>query len=132
MSEILDVKTEEKKLVNKSDISGFIEKNTETLATKTELKAEEDKIVKLQTHNLSHFLGRNVFGDDYFQNMFVYGSAFSMLGLKGGKGTDYVIGWKLNGLYAFKLKPLYTAFLCNIKLSGYWIGIQFNKSVLIV
>ena len=66
MSEILDVKTEEKKLVNKSDISGFIEKNTETLATKTELKAEEDKIVKLQTHNLSHFLCRNVLNLNHY------------------------------------------------------------------
>ena len=28
-----------------------------TLATKAELKAEQDKIVKLETHDLSYFLG---------------------------------------------------------------------------
>ena len=30
-----------------------------TLATKAELKAEQDKIVKLETHDLSYFLGKN-------------------------------------------------------------------------
>ena len=39
-----------------------------TLATKSELKAEQDKIVKL--------------GDDGFQNMFVYQPAFNTLELK--------------------------------------------------
>ena len=34
-----------------------------TLATKAVLKAEENKIVKLETHDLSYFLGKNVFGD---------------------------------------------------------------------
>ena len=35
-------------------------------------------------------------------------------------------------MYTFKLTPLYTAFLHNIKLSVSKIGIQFNKSVLVV
>ena len=35
-------------------------------------------------------------------------------------------------MYTFKLTPLYTAFLYNIKLSVSKIGIQFNKSVLVV
>ena len=34
-----------------------------TLATKAVLKAGENKIVKLETHDLSYFLGKNVFGD---------------------------------------------------------------------
>ena len=37
-----------------------------TLATKVELKAEQDEIVKLQTHVLICFLGKTLFGDDYF------------------------------------------------------------------
>ena len=47
------------------------------LATKTELKAEQDKIVKLQTYDLSYFLGKNFFGDDVFQNMFLYQKTLS-------------------------------------------------------
>ena len=39
------------------------------LGTKVELKAEQDKIVKLQTHDLSYFLGKIFFGDDGSQNM---------------------------------------------------------------
>ena len=35
-------------------------------ANKTELKAEQDKIVKLQTYDLEYFLGKNVFGGDGF------------------------------------------------------------------
>ena len=44
--------------------------------------AEQDEIVKLQTLDLSYFLGQNFFGDDGFQNMFVYQPALSMLELK--------------------------------------------------
>ena len=53
-----------------------------TLATKVELKAEQDKIVKLETHDLSYFLGKNFLGDDSFQNMFVYQIALSTLASK--------------------------------------------------
>ena len=54
-----------------SSISGFMKdsnlnKKLESLVTKAELKAEQDKIVKLQTHDLSCFLGKNIFGDDGF------------------------------------------------------------------
>ena len=50
-----------------------------TLATKVELKAEQDK---LETHDLSYFLGKNFLGDDSFQNMFVYQIALSTLASK--------------------------------------------------
>lgn len=40
-----------------------------TLATGTELKAEKEKIVKLKTHDLSYFLGKNLFGDVGSQNV---------------------------------------------------------------
>ena len=52
------------------------------MATKVELKAEQDKIVKPQTHNLSCFLGRNVFGDNDFQNMFICKPTLHTLQLK--------------------------------------------------
>ena len=35
-----------------------------TLATKIELKAEQDKIVKIQTHDLSIFIGQSYFFND--------------------------------------------------------------------
>ena len=54
------------------------------LATKAELKAEQDKIVKLETHDLSYFLGKIFlfFGYDGFQNLFVYQPTLSTLELK--------------------------------------------------
>ena len=64
-------------MANESNISGLVRNsdlNTkfETLATKAELKADQDKIVELQTHDLSCFLDKNIFGDDGFQNIFPY------------------------------------------------------------
>ena len=41
-----------------------------------------------------------------------------MLELKKGKGTDYVIGWKSNGLFKFKFLSLHGAFLTEIKCFG--------------
>ena len=32
----------------------------------------------------------------------------------------YAISWKSKGLYTSELKPLYTAFLHNVKLFGFW------------
>ena len=74
----------QKELINKSDIFRFINasdlnKKIEILAKKAELKAEQDKIVKLETYDLSYFLGKNVFGDGGSQNIFVYWPTFSML-----------------------------------------------------
>ena len=43
-----------------------------TLATKAELKPEQDKFLKFQPFDSSYFQGKIFFGDDGFQNMFVY------------------------------------------------------------
>ena len=64
--------------------------------------------------------------------MFVYQPKFNTLELKKEKGTDYVLSWKSKGLYTSKLKPLYTAFLHSIKISGYKVGIKFDKDPLTV
>lgn len=66
----------QKELVNKSNISGFINgsdlnKKIETLATIAGLKGEQSKIVKLEIYDLRYFLDENVFKDDGSQNMFV-------------------------------------------------------------
>ena len=75
--------------------------------------------MKLQTHDLSYFLSQKSFVDDGFQNMFVYQPTLDTLELTKRKGTDYVLSWKSKGVYTCKLKPLNTAFLHSIKLSGY-------------
>ena len=48
-----------------------------TLATKAELKAEQEEIVKLEAFDPSYFHGKFFFGDDGFQNMFFYQPTFS-------------------------------------------------------
>ena len=71
-SDILDTKIKQKELIKNSDISNLIKDsplNTklETLATKIELKVEQDKILKLQRCYLSYFLGKNL---SYFLGSF--------------------------------------------------------------
>ena len=133
----LNVKIKQKGLVDKSAISGFINnadlnKKVVTLAAKAELNAEEDKVIKLKTYDLIHFLGKIFFGDDGFQNMFVYQPTFNPLDgfqnmfvyqptfnpleLKIEKGTDYVIGWKSKGVCNFKLVGLREGFFTSYKI----------------
>ena len=66
------------------------------------------------------------------QNTFFYQPTFDTLQFKKDKGTDYILSWKLNGVYNTKLKSLYTAFLHSIKPSEYRIGINFDKDLLAV
>ena len=59
-------KKKKENLINKSSFNEKIrtiarKEDIKTLATKAELKAEEDKIVKLGIHDLSHFLDINYF-----------------------------------------------------------------------
>ena len=65
----------QKKLVNESDTSGFIsnsdlDNKIKVLATKAELKAEQDKIAKLQPYDLSLFMG--YFVNDGTQNYLTF------------------------------------------------------------
>ena len=70
------MKIKEKQLVDKSDITGFINnsdlnKKVATLATNAELKKEQDKITKLKGFDSSYFCGKSHFEDDSTQNYFV-------------------------------------------------------------
>ena len=63
-NDIINVKIKEKKLVNKSNISGFIgnfdlNEILEKLATKAELKLQQDKIVKLKVLDSSYFQSKS-------------------------------------------------------------------------
>ena len=72
--------------------------------------------------------------DKFILQTFVYQPTLDVLELKKDKHTENVLSWKSNGIYDSnsKLKPLYTAFLHSIKLSGYRIGIKFYKDFLAV
>ena len=91
------------------------------------------RLNSLITRDYNFFIGRIYFtSNDGSQNTFVYQPTFDTLELKKDKGTDYVLSWKSKGVYNYKLKPFYTAFLHSIKLSGYRIGIKFDKDPLAV
>ena len=67
MRDILDAEIKQKELVYNSDVPNLIQKSDlytklVTLARKAELKAERDKIVSMQTFDLSYILGRSFFG----------------------------------------------------------------------
>ena len=86
MNETLDAKTNEKELLGKSNISNPVKNldliiRLKTLAAKADLKAEQDKIVKLQTHDLSYFFDKHFF-DHGFENRFIYQPTLNALELK--------------------------------------------------
>ena len=65
-NEKIDLKIKLKELANKFDIAGFIDnsdfnKKVATLATKAELKAEQDKITKLEKFYSSYLRGKSHF-----------------------------------------------------------------------
>ena len=70
----LDANIKQKGLIEKSEISGFInnagldKKIVATLATKSELKVEQDKIIKLQVFDTSYFQGKSYFENYGTQN----------------------------------------------------------------
>ena len=65
-SERLDARIKQKELVNKSDNSDLKTKLC-TIKTQAELKAEQDKIIKLGAFDSSYFHGKNFCGDDGFK-----------------------------------------------------------------
>ena len=62
-AKIIDIEESKKELVSKFDVSIL---GLDTLATKSELKAEEDKIVKHQALDSTCFHCNNCFSDDSF------------------------------------------------------------------
>ena len=73
----LDLKIKQKGLANKFDIAGFIDNSDfnekgATLATKAELKAEQDKIRKLEAFLSSYFRSKSNFEDDGTQGYLLF------------------------------------------------------------
>ena len=77
--------------------------------------------MKLPAFYSSYFHVKNFFGDDGFQNIFVYQPTLNRLELLVGNQKVYL-----------KLLPLHVAFLPNIKNFGIKIGIQFNCTPLVL
>ena len=122
------------KLENKTDLDNKLTSfNKRITANKTKHIKVKMRLNSLITRDYNFFIGRIYFtSNDGSQNTFVYQPIFDTLELKKDKGTDYVLSWKSKGVYNSKLKLLYTAFLHSIKLSGYRIGIKFDKDPLAV
>ena len=109
-------------------LTNFIRKIT---SNKTKYLEVQRKLNGLITSDYNFFLGRMYFtSNDGSQNTFVYQPTLDTLKLKKYKGTDFVLSWKSKGAFNSELKPLYTAFLHSIKLSGHEMRIEFNKNSL--
>ena len=98
----------EKKLVDQSDISNLIKYSDvmtklATLATKAQLKAEKDKIVKLQTFDLSYSVVKGHFEDDGTQNCFVHQPVYRCFKKIGN--NKRISAWKPKGLSDESIKP---------------------------
>ena len=81
--DILEAMIKWKTLVDKSSIAEFINnakinKKVGTLATKGELRAEQDKLSKLQASDSSYFHGKSHFEDDGIQNCLMFGLIFAL------------------------------------------------------
>ena len=71
-------------MVDKSAIAGFIndayvDKTVATLAAKSELKAEQDKIIKHQEFDSSYFCSKSHFEDDGTQHYLVFQTMYRYL-----------------------------------------------------
>ena len=66
------------------------------LAAKAELKAEQDKIVKLQTFDLSLFIGQNCFVNDRAKLYLILQPLYYTLKRLGN--TEKVVSWKPKSL----------------------------------
>ena len=65
----------------------------EKLATKAELKAEQDKIVKRQTHDSILFVSQSYFIDDGSQNFLTFQLFFVSFAMSTGH-TEKITAWK--------------------------------------
>ena len=120
--EALDAMTKQKELVNKSNISNPVKNfnlNTK-LAILAELKAEQDKFVKLEASDLSYCHGKNFVGDDGCQNMFVYQPTLTTLELKKEIVNAYIVydldAWRRNPTNNFKFKNFLLGATSIVKL----------------
>ena len=90
----------------------------------------KEKIKKLQTLDLSYFLGKLFLGDNGFQNMFVCQPKFSTIDFKQENEEYKVSAWIPKGVNSSNILPLHKL-LPTIKYYDHKIGLQFNNAVLV-
>ena len=105
-NKLFDEKITANKLDNESGLNEKIKilatkKEIEKLAIKAELKVEQDKIVKFQTYDLSHFIGQSYFVNDGAQLYLILQPLYYTLKRLGD--TEKVVSWKLKALPTEKL-----------------------------
>ena len=105
--------------MTKTDFNNKLTSYNRRNTNKTKHLEFQKRINSLITNDYIFFLGRMYFtSNDESQNTFGYQPTLATLELK-DEYTDNVLSSKSNGVYNSELKPLYTAFLHSIKLSGY-------------
>ena len=125
-SQTLDAKILLKGLVDKSAIAGFInnadsDKKSSNISNKAELKAEQDKITKLETFDSNYFRIKSYFEGDGTQNYLVFcsdptprnslfGAAKLVKNVNIGKYkySGYGIGFDTKGIFIFRIYEFFS------------------------
>ena len=105
-------------MIGKYTIAGFmnsadLDKKIATLATKAELKAEQDKIIKLQAFDSSYFGGKSHFEDDATEKCLVFRLVYRYF-LNTGN-TARISSWKSKGLSDKIIKPRTTSEIVRLQ-----------------
>ena len=110
-------------------ISNSEKKNIEKLATKTELKAEQDKLEKLQTYDSILFIGQSYFINDGSQNASIFQPIYNTFTMPAGF-TDIIVEWESKGLWNEKnnLPITELVFLQTLWMNNSKIRIRFKGS----
>ena len=124
---------EQANLVTKTDFDKRLTSfNRKFTSNKKKYFEVQKKLNSQITKDYNFFLDRIYFtSNDGSQNTFFINNT-CYVRIKKRKGIYYILSWKSNGVYISNLKPLYNAFLHSIKLSGYKMGIKFDKDPLAV
>ena len=110
-------------MVNESDLHDKIKEKIKTLATKAELKAEQNKIVKLQIFDSSLFIGQSYFSNDtaqlYLISKPVYKTVKTFYGLK-----ETIPEWESKG---YSNEKFTCAYIANVSVHPKLIWIHNTK-----
>ena len=108
--------------MNKTDFKNKpISFNRKITSNITKYLKGQKKVNSITTKTYTFFDKIYFKSNNWSLNTFVYQLALDTLELKKDNGTDYVLSWKLQGVFNSKLKSLYTAFLYGIYHSGFRI-----------
>ena len=134
MAENFPVSLKQADLMSKTDFDNKLASfNKGITSNKTKHLEVQKKLNSLIRKDYKFFLDRIYFASENgSQNIFFYQPTLDTLELKKYKSTDYVFCLKSKTVYNSQLKPLCTAFLHRIKLSGYIMGIKFGEDPLYV